>query len=156
MNFCDRFSKNTKITNFTKIWLMRDVERQTDRQTWRGCCFLQFCIYPLKMISMVFCLDFVTFSFFFLGDMLACYSRTDVSSQDHRQRPSSCPVTILSGQCTSCIDFFRVQQQSPCSSPSNHPLKQHGFACTHVCARTTHTSLSLSLPGPRYALESVS
>jgi len=118
---------------------MGDVERQTDRQTWWGCRFLQFCKHPLKMISMVFCLDFVTCSFFFLGDMLACHSRTDVSSQDHRQRPISCPVIILIGQCASCIDFFRVQQQSPFSSPSNHPLKQHSSACTYVCAHTTHT-----------------
>ena len=92
---------------------------------------------------MILCLDFVTCSFFFLGDMLACHSRTDVSSQDHRQRPTSCPVIILSGQSVSCIDFFGVQQQLPCSSPSGRPSKQHRF-CVHPCV-CTHNSLCLSL-----------
>jgi hypothetical protein len=105
--------------------------------------FCNFAHTPLKVISVIFCLDFVTCSFFFLGDMLACHSRTDVSSQDHRQRPTSCPVIILSGQSASCIDFFRVQQQSPCSSPSVCPLKQHRF-CVSPCV-CTHNIRSLTL-----------
>jgi hypothetical protein len=125
--FMTDFRKIPKATNFMKIWLVGDV----DRQTWldeANSHFLQFCKHPLKVISMILCLDFLTCGFLFLDDMLACHSRTDVLSQDHRQRPNSCPVIILSGwlllALIACTDF----------------------ACTHVCAHTTLTlSFSLSL-----------
>lgn len=59
-----------------------------------------------KAISMIFCLNFVTCSFLFVSDMLACHWRTAVSSEDHRQRTQDlCPVIIFSRRSASCIDF---------------------------------------------------